>query len=191
MINIDDKLISDDVVEKQFVCNLKKCKGACCWQGDFGAPLSLEEISVIENNLDVIKEVLPQRSIDYITEKGFHARYDEDQFKGTAIHEDGSCVFLTTEDGIAKCGIEKTFRDGKQSFHKPISCHLYPIRVKKDNNTGVQLINYDKWDICKDACSLGEELQVPVYKFAEEALVRKYGQEFYDRLDDIAMQLYQ
>ncbi|WP_235297834.1 DUF3109 family protein [Portibacter marinus] len=191
MINIDDKLISDDVVDKNFVCNLEKCKGACCWEGDFGAPLTSAEINTIEQYLDVIKEALPERSKAYIDLKTFHHKYDKDKFDGTAIHPDGACVFLTDEKGIAKCGIEKTYFEGKQPFRKPVSCHLYPIRVKKDQHTGIELINYDKWDICSAACKLGDELKVPVYQFAKEALIRKYGEEFYERLDDIYQQIYQ
>lgn len=190
MINIDDKLISDDVVKKQFVCNLDKCKGACCWEGDYGAPLEPEEIELIDNHLQTIKEVLPQRSRGYIDLNPYHKTYGKEEFTGTALHEDGSCVFLTYDGPVAKCGIEKTFHEGKQPLRKPISCHLYPIRVKKDPHTGIQLVNYDQWDICSAACKLGEELKVPVYEFAREALIRKYGEEFYEQLDDIVRELY-
>lgn len=190
MINIDDKLISDDVVEKNFVCNLEKCKGACCWEGDFGAPLEEEEIELIDRYMDAIKEVLPERSVAYIDQNPWHRKYNKNQFTGTSIHEDGACVFLTFEDGIAKCGIEKSYLDGQQPFRKPISCHLYPIRIKKDPHTGIELINYDRWDICSAACTLGDHLKVPVYQFAKNALIRKYGEEFYERLDDLVRQFY-
>jgi len=189
MINIGDKLISLDVVEKNFVCNLKKCKGACCWEGDFGAPLNEEEIHVIGEYLNEFKEDLPLRSQEYIDKSPFYKEYDKDKFEGTALHEDGSCVFLSKADGIAMCGIEKAHGEGKIPLKKPISCHLYPIRINKDPHTGIQMINYDKWDICSAACNLGDELKIPVYEFTKTALIRRYGEEFYDQLDDIAKHL--
>ena len=190
MINIEDKLISDDVVKQEFVCNLTKCKGACCWEGDYGAPLTIEEIKLIDEHLDVIKKVLPKQSLEYLESANFHRKYSNEPFDGTALHEDGSCIFLTMEEGIAKCGIEKTYQEGKQPFRKPISCHLYPIRTKLDPHTGIELINYDQWDICSAACTLGEKLNIRVYEFAKEALIRKYGHEFYDRLDELVKELY-
>jgi hypothetical protein len=191
MINIDDKLISEDVTEKHFVCNLSKCKGACCWEGDFGAPLTSLEIDMIKDSIDNFKEDLPERSQEYLENHPFFSLYDNDKFEGTALHADGACVFLTEENGISMCGIEKAHNEDKTPLRKPISCHLYPIRVNKDPNTGIQMINYDKWDICSAACSLGEELKIPVYQFAKEALIRQYGSDFYDQLDDIAKHLSQ
>jgi Fe-S-cluster containining protein len=191
MINIDDKLISSDVVEKNFVCNLSKCKGACCWEGDFGAPLTKSEIEIIEESIDDFIQDLPDRSQRLLESKPFFNLYDKDKFEGTALHEDGSCVFLTKENGIAMCGIEKAHKEGKTPLRKPISCHLYPIRINKDPNTGIQMINYDKWDICSAACKLGDDLKIPVYEFAKEALIRHFGAEFYDQLDDIAKHLSQ
>ena len=184
MIIIDDKLISDDIAEKNFVCNLSKCKGACCWEGDFGAPLSEDEIEIIAEHLGQFKDDLPLVSQKLLDQKPFHKLYDVPPFEGTAVLEDGACVFLIRENGIAQCGIEKANREGKIPLRKPISCHLYPIRVKTDEHTGIDLINYDKWDICSAACSLGDELKVPVYKFAKDALIRKYGKEFYEQLDE-------
>lgn len=186
MIVIEDKLISDDVVSKNFVCNLSKCKGACCWEGDFGAPLTSDEINVISEHLEKFISTLDEDSQKIITEKTFYRSFDKPPFEGTEILEGGACVFLIKEDGIGKCGIEKAFNEGKIPLRKPISCHLYPIRIKKDVNTGIDLINYDKWDICGDACLLGDELKVPVYQFAKEAIIRKYGHSFYEQLDHAA-----
>ncbi len=129
MINIDDKLISADVIEKNFVCNLSKCKGACCWEGDFGAPLTKEEIVIIDESLQHFQEDLPERSQEYLKTNSFYNEYDKSQFDGTALHEDGACVFLTVDNGISMCGIEKANQEGKTELRKPISCHLYPIRV--------------------------------------------------------------
>lgn len=184
MIIIDDKLISDDVVEKNFVCNLTKCKGACCSEGDFGAPLNENEIQVISEHLQQFVDDLPKESRTLLETSPFHKLYDIPPFEGTAVLEDGSCVFLIQEDGIAKCGIELANKEGKIPLRKPISCHLYPIRIKTDQHTGIDLINYDKWDICNAACALGDELKVPVYKFAKDALIRKYGIDFYEQLDE-------
>lgn len=183
MIIIDEILVSDDVVEKNFVCNLNKCKGACCWEGDFGAPLNSEEIKILEQNLSSVLEFLDEKSIDFINEKGFHTYYSEKKFEGTNLMEDGACVFLVKDKGIAYCGIEKANKDGKIPLIKPISCHLYPIRITEDPHTGITMINYDKWDICGDACSLGDELKMPVYQFVKNALIRKFGSDFYEQLE--------
>ena len=184
MIIIDDKLISDDVVEKNFVCNLSKCKGACCWKGDFGAPLAEDEILIIEEHLEIFIKDLPEESQTKLSKAPFHELYDIPPFQGTAVLESGACVFLSIDDGIAKCGIENAYAEGKIPLQKPISCHLYPIRIKNDEHTGIDLINYDNWDICGDACKLGDELKIPVYQFVKNALIRKYGIEFYNQLDE-------
>ncbi len=189
MIIIDDKLISNDVVEKRFVCNLDKCKGACCWEGDFGAPLTKEEINIIEEHLSNFIKDLPLEAQNLLNSKGFHNTYDDPPFEGTAVLPSGSCAFLKIRDGIASCGIEEAYNEDKIPLRKPISCHLYPIRVKTDEHTGIDLINYNKWDICSAACDLGEDLKVPIYEFVKEALIRKYGIEFYEQLDATAKHL--
>lgn len=184
MINIGDKLISMDVVEKQFVCNLEKCKGACCWEGDYGAPLTKEEEVIIKEYLDGFIDTLTQEGQEKIRKDGISKEYSEKKFVGTQLLENGACAFLTFENGIAQCGIEKAHLLGKIPLKKPISCHLYPIRIAEDPNTGIHLINYDRWSICSDACSLGAKLEVAVYEFAKDALIRKYGAEFYEQLDE-------
>ncbi len=186
MIIIDDKLISDEIVEKKFVCNLNKCKGACCWEGDFGAPLTSEEIEIIEDHIDNFIDDLDMDGQAKIEKDLFHAIYGEPEFEGTALLPNGACVFLLMENGIAQCGIEKANKKGKIPLQKPISCHLYPIRINEDPHTGTILINYDEWDICSDACNLGEELKVPVYKFVKTALIRRFGEDFYNQLDETA-----
>ena len=184
MIIIEDKLISDDVVEKNFVCNLKKCKGACCHEGDFGAPLTDKEIGTLAEHLSLFASDLPKRSQEYLQNNPFHKLFDSPAFEGTALHPDGACVFLSTENGISKCGIEIASSEGKIPLKKPISCHLYPIRIKRDRHTGIDLINYDKWDICSSACTLGDELKIPVFQFAKDALIRKYGEAYYEQLEE-------
>jgi hypothetical protein len=183
MIVIEDILISDDVIEKKFVCNLDKCKGACCWEGDYGAPLTTEEIEIIEHHLPHFEKDLDEKSRHLLKEKGIHKKYSKNSFEGTQLLEDGSCVFLVKENGIAFCGIEKAYLVDKIPLLKPISCHLYPVRIFEDPHTGIKMVNYDKWDICSDACDLGEELKVPVYRFVKEALVRKFGIDFYMELE--------
>ena len=183
MIWIGDVIITDDVIKKNFVCNLNKCKGACCVEGDYGAPLADDE-------LDMIKEVLPE-VLPYMTEegkqtikkKGLYTYFDEAEEMGTSLNEDGSCAFLNKDavTQISFCTIEKDWKDGKINWRKPISCHLYPIRIEKMD--GLDALNYDQWSICSDACQLGNELQVPIYRFAKEAIVRKYGDEFYEELE--------
>jgi len=184
MIIIQDVLISDEVVEKEFICNLSACKGACCWEGDYGAPVSPEEQSIILDNLDKIRPNLSLESHQLLDEKGSFAEYSESKFTGTTLHENGSCVFMTFDDnGIAKCGIEKTFEEGKIEYIKPLSCHMYPIRVTVNEPASFEAWNYDRWEICSPACNLGERESVPIYQFLKEAIIRYKGEDFFDELD--------
>ena len=182
MLIVQDIIVSDDVVEKRFVCNLQACKGACCWEGDWGAPLETEELHTLERIYEEVKPFLREEGIR-VLENELFTWYEDAKDYGTPLLENGACAYLTYEkDGTAKCGIEKAYEAGATDFRKPISCHLYPIRVKKDQKASFEAINYDQWDICYAACSLGEKLQVPVYQFLQDALVRKYGEAFYEEL---------
>jgi hypothetical protein len=184
MIIIQDVLISDDVVENEFICNLTSCKGACCWEGDYGAPVTVEEQSIIMSSLDKIRPNLSIESNQLLDREGCFDQYAEAGFTGTKLHENGSCVFMTFDDqGIAKCGIEKTYERGDITYKKPLSCHLYPIRVNVNEPASFEAWNYDLWEICSPACELGKKESVPVYKFLKEAIVRYKGEEFYDELD--------
>ena len=177
MLIVQDVLISDDVIDQEFICNLSACKGACCWDGDYGAPVTAEEEKTIASILDVIKPNLPLESQKLLDEKGAFDNFAKENWRGTSLHPDGSCVFMTfDEGGMAKCGIEKTQQTGAIEFKKPLSCHLYPIRVNKQ----------DVWEICSPACDLGKKESVPVYKFLKEAIVRYKGENFYDELDQAA-----
>lgn len=190
MLIIQDKLVSDDVVKQHFICNLDACKGACCWEGDFGAPLEKEELDVFENIYDKVKPFLKAEGVKVIQEKGLYVYYDEAKEHGTPLLENGACAFLTYEaNGIAKCGIEKAYEAGVIDYKKPISCHLYPIRVEREEALNFEALNYDKWDICSAACKLGKKEQLPVYKFVKEAIIRKYGADFYEELDAAAQEL--
>ena len=187
MIIIEDVLINDEVVENQFLCNLKACKGACCWEGDWGAPLSREELQTLEHIYNDIKPFLSQEGIKAIEENGLYTFYSEPKEYGTTLLENGACAYMTYDkDGIAQCGIEQANKAGKTDFKKPLSCHLYPIRVKENRLQGFDTLNYDKWDICSAACSLGKKEQIPLYQFVKEALIRKYGNDFYEALDAAA-----
>lgn len=184
MILIDEVIISDEILETYFMCNLDACKGACCWEGDWGAPLEKKEVKILADILDQVKPYLSEESLAILEEKGPIEYFKEPKFTGTSLHANGACVFLTKDkDGIFKCGIETAYDDGKIEFRKPISCHLYPIRVNKNEDIGFEALNYDKWDICNPACSFGEKHKMPLYKFAKDALIRAYGENFYQELE--------
>lgn len=186
MVIVQDKLISEDVLEQAFVCNLQACKGACCWEGDFGAPLEKGELDILVDIFDRVKPFLLPEAVDHLQKEGLYTFYEDEGF-GTTLMPNGACAYMTLDpSGIAQCGIEKAFKAGAIEFQKPISCHLYPIRVKKDEKERFEALNYDRWEICNPACQLGKKLKMPVYRFLKEALVRKYGPDFYEELDEVA-----
>lgn len=182
MIQIDNTLISSEIRERFFVCNLDKCKGACCVEGDLGAPLQEDELPAIEEVVDVVKPYLSAEAVMALEEHGPYLLDEEGDFSTTTI-DNKECAFAFYDDqGILKCGIEQAWKDGKTQFQKPISCHLYPIRVAKLHE--FLALNYDRWDICSPACDLGAELSVPVYKFLKGALTRRFGEVWYQKLCD-------
>ncbi len=185
MIAIDNVLLSDDVVQEQFVCDLNSCKGGCCVDGDCGAPLTKQEASLLSVIYPVVKEYIPQEHQDAVDVFGTHVMDDEFGHVTPTI-DGGICVYAYTDElGIVKCGIEKAWKDGKIDFQKPISCHLYPIRIKEYKE--YDAVNYEpRPTLCSPACDLGKQLKVPVYKFLKDSLIRKYGEEFYDALDATA-----
>ncbi len=180
MIKIGEVLVSDDIKEKEFVCNLEKCKGACCVEGDYGAPLEDDELEILKEIYPAVKPYLSKEGIKSIEEQGTHVLDDDGDFSTPTIGGRECAYAIYDAKGILKCGIEQAYYDGKISWKKPISCHLYPIRITKKK--GFEAVNYNKWSICSPACVLGKELQVPLYKFLKEPLIRKYGQEWYDEL---------
>jgi len=182
MIEIGKTLISDDVIEEQFVCDLTKCKGACCVEGDLGAPLNEEELEDIDRVIDHVKSYLTPEAIEVLEKEGGYL-LDEDGDLSTTTINGKECAFaFYDENSILKCSIEQAHKDGKTDFKKPISCHLYPIRVVKLPE--FEALNYDRWSICAPACDLGSELKVPVYKFLKEPLIRKYGEKWYEELEN-------
>lgn len=186
MIEIGKTIISRDIIEKKFVCDLKKCKGMCCVEGDSGAPLEKKEIEILEKDLMKILPFLREEGKKVIEEKGVYV-IDWDSEFVTPLVNDKECAFAVFEDDIALCGIEKAFLAGATSFRKPVSCYLYPVRIKRFNS--FDAVNYDRWEICRPAVENGEELNVPVYKFLKEPLQQKYGKEWYKNLEVAAEEL--
>lgn len=178
--------MSEELLEEEFVCNISKCKGECCVQGDSGAPLLENELSVIEDLVETVIPYLPESGVKAIKDQGAWV-IDSDGDFVTPLVDGAHCAFVTFEKGVAICGIEKAYNDGKINFRKPESCHLYPIRIQKTRF--YEGLNYHRWEVCSDACSLGKELKVPVYKFLKEALIRKYGAAWYEELEMMAEEL--
>jgi hypothetical protein len=181
MIAIGKALVSEDVIEKQFVCDLHACKGACCVKGDYGAPLEKEELPIMEEIYEKVKPYLREEGIKAIEKQGKYLLYEKKEWV-TPLVKGKECAYTIFEKGIAKCGIEKAYYEGKIEWKKPISCHLYPIRITKQKN-GMEAVNYDRWNICNPACKLGDSLKVPVFKFLKDSLIRQYGEDWYKQLE--------
>jgi hypothetical protein len=187
LLEIQDKVVSIDLFEKKFVCDLTACKGACCIEGDAGAPLTFEEVSIMEDDLEKIKPFMRPEGIAAVEETGvFYMDWDNEPVS-TLINEK-ECAFVTFDDkGTALCAIEQAHKAGKTEFKKPISCHLYPIRVKKYNE--FTALNYNEWNICKSACTCGDKLDVKVYKFLKEPIVRAFGEDFFKELETVDQEI--
>lgn len=180
MMKIGDVLVSDDIKSVEFVCHLEKCKGACCVEGDLGAPLEDDELPAMDNILKEVRPYLTPEGIKAIEKQGPYI-LDEDGDYSTPTIGGRECAYAHyDEQGVLKCGIEQAWLDGKTKFRKPISCHLYPIRITKKKD--FEAVNYHKWSICSAACSYGKSLKVPLYKFLKEPLIRKYGEKWYEEL---------
>jgi len=183
MLLVGNTIISDDIAEKQFVCDLEKCKGACCVEGDLGAPLDITELEAMQEVFSVVMPMLAPENQACLKEWGPYVVDFEGDYS-TPILPDGLCAYgIREQNGMITCSIEKAWKDGKTTTQKPISCHLYPIRVTQYPDGGYDALNYHKWKICKAACKLGEKLKTPVYKFLKSALIRKYGQAWYEELE--------
>lgn len=187
ILEINDILVSSALLEEHFICDLSACKGACCIEGDGGAPLTEDEIEIIQKNYEKIQVFMDKKSIKTIENKNFFYT-DEDQEKLTELNVDGSCVFAVKEkNGCLSCAIEKANQSENFGFHKPISCHLYPLRV---NKVGEKIaLNYHQWSICKAACALGQKEKVKVYQFLKTPIIRVFGEDFFRELDEIAQVL--
>ena len=184
MIELGRTIISEDILEKEFVCNLSACKGACCVEGDAGAPVDEAEAKILEDIFPKVKPFLRPEGVAAIEQQGTSVT-DWDGELVTPLVKGKECAYVIfDEKGITKCGIEKAWEAGAVDFQKPVSCHLYPVRITvyKDFDA----VNYHKWNVCSPACSLGKELEVPVYKFLKGALTRKYGEAWYGELEALA-----
>ncbi|MBD0280378.1 MAG: DUF3109 family protein [Flavisolibacter sp.] len=185
MIAIDNILVSDDVVEAQFVCDLHKCKGGCCEDGDAGAPLEREELKELEKNYDAIKPYLTPEGIAEIKQQGKYL-YDREFGWVTPTINGGICAYgFRDKQGIIKCGIEAAYNEGKSGWRKPLSCHLYPIKINEKKQ--YTMVNYEPREtLCRPGCVLGKKVKMPVYQFLKDAIIRKFGTEFYNTLHQIA-----
>ncbi|NCI45369.1 DUF3109 family protein [Sediminibacterium soli] len=193
MIAIDNILVSDEVIEEQFVCDLAKCKGGCCEDGDAGAPMEKWELEKLKDNYDVIKPYMTAEGLAEVKRQGKYL-FDKEFGWVTPTINGGICAYgVRDEKGIIKCSIEQAYNDGRLDWKKPLSCHLFPIKTQKSKrDPDVEYVNYEpRQDLCRAACGLGKKLKVPVYVFLKESLIRKYGEGFYEALSATAEHLKQ
>lgn len=184
MFQLGKTIVSEDIIKKDFVCNLSACKGACCIDGDAGAPLELEETKILEAIYPKVKPFLRKEGIAAIEAQGKFTTNDFGEHETTLIDGADCAYVIFDKKGTALCAIEEAYNQGEIDWKKPVSCHLYPVRVK--DYTEFSAVNYHKWEICDDACTLGKELQVPIYKFVKQALIRKFGEDWYMELEKVA-----
>ena len=180
ILEIDDKLISLDVLDVKFSCNLQHCKGNCCIEGDGGAPLEDKEIESIQKEYDSIQKYMTERGKEAIKEQGFYT-IDDDGDKVTPLIDNRACAYITFDKDLSLCAIEKAYLNKDIQFHKPISCHLYPIRLTKYAH--FTAVNYHKWDICKSALKKGKQDNIPLYQSLKDAIIRRFDEDFYQQLD--------
>lgn len=183
MIQIDNQIISSDIFKRHFVCDLNACKGACCVEGDSGAPVMKEEARILEDIYETVKPFMENTGIAEVKNQGV-AVLDNDGDLTTPLVNNKECAFVIKENGISLCAIEKTYLKGKINFQKPISCHLFPIRIKEYKE--FDALNFEKIKICNPACECGSKLEVPIYIFLKTALIRKYGTSWYQKLLEAA-----
>lgn len=186
MIQIGRTLISEELFTEAFQCDLEACKGACCVEGDAGAPLELEEADLLEQEYAAIAPYLIEEGRKAIEMQG-RSVIDDDGDLGTPLVNGGACAYAVFENGKALCGIEQAWKAGATAFRKPVSCHLYPVRIQSYQS--FDAVNYHRWNICSPACALGKALQQPVFVFLKEALIRRFGTEWYAELEEV-YQLY-
>jgi hypothetical protein len=184
MFQLGKTIVSEDIIEKDFVCNLSACKGACCVDGDAGAPLEEGETKILEDLYPKVKPFLRKEGIAAIEEQGVFITTKDGEFETPLINGADCAYVMFDAKGISLCALEEAHNQGETDWKKPVSCQLYPVRVK--DYSEFSAVNYHKWEICDDACILGKELQVPVYKFVKQGLIRKFGEDWYMELEKIA-----
>ena len=184
MFQLGKTIVSEDIIKNDFLCNLSACKGACCVDGDAGAPLEKTEVAILQDIYPKVKPFLRKEGINAIKAQGTSVETVYGELE-TPLINGADCAYVIFDDNnVALCAIEEAYNQGEITWKKPLSCHLYPIRVK--DYTEFSAVNYHKWDICDDACALGKELQIPIYKFVKEALIRKFGEDWYAELEKVA-----
>jgi len=184
MFQLGKTIVSEEILENDFVCNLSACKGACCIDGNAGAPLEDKETEILVELYADLKPFLRPEAIAVIEAQGAFVKGDDGEWETPLVNNSECAYVVFSENGIAKCGIEEAYNQGAVQWKKPISCHMYPVRVRE--YTELTAVNYHKWQICDPACSLGSELQIPIYKFVKEALIRKFGAAWYATLEQVA-----
>ena len=186
MLEILNTLVSLDLFKVFFCCDLEKCHGACCIEGDAGAPVTMEEVELLEEAYEKLHDDLSPEAQLLIESEGV-VYPDKDGELVTQIINEKDCVFVKHEKGCAFCAIDSAYRCGRFHWQKPISCALYPVRLSKVG--GITAVNVHKWDICQPARDLGKKLQLPVYQFLKEPLIRRFGQAWWDECDLAAKEL--
>ncbi len=180
MMEIGDKVVSLDLISCKFACDLEQCRGVCCVEGESGAPLEPEELQILEEEYPGIRPFLRDEGLRAIEAQGKWV-VDADQETVTPLIGGKECAYVVFEGSTARCGIERAYEAGATSLQKPISCHIYPIRLKQYK--GFTAVNYDRWPICDPARAYGEKMNIPVFRFLRQAIIRKYGEEFYRKLE--------
>jgi len=184
MFQLGKTIVSEEIIENEFVCNLSACKGQCCVDGNAGAPLEESETEILVDVFAKVKPFLRKEGITAIENQGAFVKGEDGEWETPLINGSECAYVIYSDKKVAKCGLEEAYNQGATSWKKPVSCHLYPVRVKE--YTELTAVNYHKWEICDAACTLGSELKVPIYKFVKEALVRKFGEKWYAELEQIA-----
>ena len=187
MFELGKTVISEEILENHFVCDLHACKGACCVDGSAGAPLEDEETQILESLFQQMKPHLRTEGVRAIEDQGSFVKGSDGDWETPLVNNQECAYTVFTENGVAQCGIEKAYNAGDINWKKPISCHMYPVRIREYSM--LTAVNYHRWEICDPACGLGDQLKVPIYKFVKEALVRKFGQQWYDELEATAAEL--
>lgn len=181
MIEIDDKIVSADLLRECFACDLSQCRGICCVEGNAGAPLEADEVDILEREYEAYRPYMTAEGIEAVERQGFMV-VDADGDYTTPLVDDAECAYARNENGVTLCAIEKAWLEGKTPFRKPISCHLYPIRLVHFSNGNIGL-NYHRWSVCEPARRCGRKLEIPVYRALREPIIRRFGEEFYRALE--------
>lgn len=182
MIEIDGRIVSTDILTEMFACDIAACKGICCVEGNAGAPLEEDEPEILEREYHAYSAFMTRRGREAVARQGF-AVVDTDGDLTTPLVDDAECAFACSEGGVTLCAIEKACRAGLTGFSKPVSCHLYPIRITRFSD-GSEGLNYHRWDICRSACSNGRKAGIKVYESLRDPIVRRFGSEFYEALEE-------